>query len=56
MRDIRSVEQTLSQNLSWHRARIKFVAAFIVALVTVKNIHWLMLRHFDPSDFFGYPL
>ncbi|MBX3278372.1 MAG: IS4 family transposase [Acidobacteria bacterium] len=39
MRDIRSVEQTLSQNLSWHRARIKFVAAFIVALVTVKNVN-----------------
>jgi hypothetical protein len=34
------VEQTLSQSLSCHRARIKLVAAFIVALVTVKNIHW----------------
>ena len=34
------MEQTLSQSLSCHRARIKLVAAFIVALVTVKNIHW----------------
>jgi hypothetical protein len=39
MRDIRSLEQTLLPNLSWHRARIKFVAAFIVALVTVKNVN-----------------
>jgi Transposase DDE domain len=39
MRDIRSLEQTLGQNLSWHRARIKFVAAFMLALVTVKNVN-----------------
>lgn len=39
MRDIRSLEPTLSENLPWHRARIKFVAAFVVALVTVKNVN-----------------
>jgi Transposase DDE domain len=39
MRDIRSLEQTLAQNLPWHRARIKFVAAFMLALVTVKNVN-----------------
>ena len=39
MRDIRSLEQTLAQNLPWHRTRIKLVAAFILALVTVKNVN-----------------
>ena len=39
MRDIRSLEQTLAQNLPWHRARIKFVAAFMLALVTIKNVN-----------------
>src|SRR5258706_11000281 len=39
MRDIHSFEQTLGQNLPWHRARIKFVAAFVLALVTVKNVN-----------------
>ena len=39
MRDLHSLEQTLAQNLPWHKARIKFVAAFIVALVTVKTVN-----------------
>jgi hypothetical protein len=39
MRDLRSLEQTLAENLPWHKARIKFVAAFIVALVTVKTVN-----------------
>jgi Transposase DDE domain len=43
MRDIRSLEQTLSENLPWHQARIKFVAAFVVALVTVKSVNLVEL-------------
>ncbi len=39
MRDLRSLEQTLAENLPWHKARIKFVAAFIVALVTGKTVN-----------------
>ncbi len=39
MRDIHSLEQTLGANLPWHRSRIKFVAAFVLALVTVKNVN-----------------
>jgi hypothetical protein len=34
-----ALEQTLEQNLSWHKARIKFVAAFVIALLTVKNVN-----------------
>jgi hypothetical protein len=43
MRNLRSLEQTLAQNLPWHQARIKFVAAFIVALVTVKTVNLVEL-------------
>lgn len=39
MKDIRSLEQTLEQHLSWHKARVKFVAAFILALVTAKTVN-----------------
>lgn len=41
MRDIRSLEQTLQANLPWHKARIKFVAAFVIALVTVKTVNFV---------------
>lgn len=43
MRDIHSLEQTLALNLSWHKARIKFVAAFVIALLTVKNVNLVEL-------------
>src|SRR5262249_13842468 len=39
MKDIRPLEQTLLENLPWHKARIKFVAAFVLALVAVKNVN-----------------
>lgn len=39
MQDIRSLEQTLSQHLPWHQARVKFVAAFLLALVTVRTVN-----------------
>lgn len=34
--DIYSFEQILSQNLTWNRARIKFLARFMVALFSIK--------------------
>jgi hypothetical protein len=36
MKNVYSLEQTLAANLPWHTARIKYVAAFLLALVTVK--------------------
>jgi len=33
-RDIRSLEQTLLENLAWHKARIKFVTRFLLALLS----------------------
>lgn len=39
MINIHSLEQTLSENLPWHKARIKFIAAFLLALITVKNVN-----------------
>lgn len=43
MKDIRSLEQTLAQHLSWHKARVKFVAAFILALVTAKTVNLVQI-------------
>ena len=37
--DIHSFEQILAQNLSWNRARIKFLARFLVALFQVQTVN-----------------
>jgi Transposase DDE domain len=39
MNDIRLLVRMLADNLSSHKARIKFVAAFLLALVAVKNVN-----------------
>ncbi|MDX2040056.1 MAG: IS4 family transposase [Acidobacteriota bacterium] len=43
MTDIRSLEQTLIENLPWNKARIKFVARFLLALYTVQTVNLSML-------------
>jgi Transposase DDE domain len=43
MKDIRSLEQTLATHLPWHKARVKFVAALILALVTAKTVNLVEL-------------
>jgi hypothetical protein len=43
MKDIRSLEQTLAPHLPWHKARVKFVAALILALVTAKTVNLVEL-------------
>jgi phosphate starvation-inducible membrane PsiE len=37
--DIYSLEQILAANLSWNRARIKFLARFLVALFQVQTVN-----------------
>jgi phosphate starvation-inducible membrane PsiE len=37
--DIYSFEQILAANLSWNRARIKFLARFLVALFQVQTVN-----------------
>jgi hypothetical protein len=39
MKNDYSLEQTLAANLPWHKARTKYVAAFLLALVSVKNVN-----------------
>lgn len=39
MKNVYSLEQTLAANLPWHKARIKYLAAFLLALITVKNVN-----------------
>jgi DDE family transposase len=38
MADIRHLERTLAENVTWNKARINFLAKFIVALVQVKTV------------------
>lgn len=37
--DIHSLEQILAENLSWNRARIKFLARFLIALIQVQTVN-----------------
>ena len=41
--NIRSMEQTLIENLPWNKARIKFVARFLLALYAVQTVNLSML-------------
>lgn len=38
MADIRRLERTLGENVAWNKARINFLAKFIIALVQVKTV------------------
>jgi len=41
--DIRSIEQTLLENLPWNKARIKFVVRFLLALYAVQTVNLSIL-------------
>jgi hypothetical protein len=43
MTDIRSLEQTLLENLPWNKARIKFVARFLLALFATRTVNLSIL-------------
>lgn len=43
MTGIRSLEQTLLDNLSWNKACIKFVARFLLALYAVRTVNLSIL-------------
>ena len=45
MTPIRSIEQTLLENLPWNKARIKFVARFLLALYTVQTVNLSLLAN-----------
>lgn len=39
MAHIRSLERTLAENVAWNKARINFLAKFLVALIQVKSVN-----------------
>jgi Transposase DDE domain len=39
MADIRLLERTLASNVTWNKARINFVAKFLIALIQVKSVN-----------------
>jgi hypothetical protein len=43
MTDVRSVERTLLDNLPWNKARIKFVARFLLALYAMRTANLSIL-------------
>ena len=45
MADIRSLEQTLLENLPWNKARIKCVARFLLALYAVQTVNLSILAN-----------
>lgn len=46
MTDSSLLERTLAENLSWNRARIKFLAAFLLALLAAKTVNLAQLALF----------
>ena len=39
MNDFHSLEQKLAANLTWHGARIKFLARFLTAFITTRTVN-----------------
>jgi len=39
MADLRPLERKLAENIDWHKARINFLAKFLVALIQVRNVN-----------------
>ena len=39
MADIRLLERTLANNVAWNKARINFLAKFIIALIEVRSVN-----------------
>jgi hypothetical protein len=45
MNQINLIRQTLRPHLSWHGARVAFLALFLVALVRVRTVNFVELAH-----------
>ena len=43
MANIRPLERTLAENVSWNKARINFLAKFLIALIQVKTINLVQI-------------
>ncbi len=48
--NIYSFEQILAENLSWNRARIKFLARFLVALFQVQTVNLVKIASVFAGD------
>ncbi len=49
MADMRLLERTLSENVTWNKARINFLAKFIIALIQVKTVSLVQLSSVMPG-------
>ena len=48
--ELRSIEQKLSQSIDWNRARIKFLARFLVAIIAVKTVCLTQIASVFPGE------
>jgi phosphate starvation-inducible membrane PsiE len=48
--DIHSLEQILAANLSWNRARIKFLSRFLIALFQVQTVNLVKIASVFAGD------
>lgn len=49
MADMRRLERTLAENVTWNKARINFLAKFTVALVQVKTVSLVQISSVMPG-------
>ena len=47
MNDISLLQKTLKNYFSWHGARIKFLALFIMAIFRIKSINQCLSKNID---------
>ena len=45
MADTRLLERTLANNVAWNKARINFLAKFLVALIQVKTVNLVQVAN-----------
>ena len=59
MASIRLLERTLANNVAWNKARINFLAKFLVALIQVKSVNLVQVASAfagkaQPASSFGF--
>lgn len=50
MASIRPLEQTLAENVDWNKARINFLAKFLVALIQVRSVNLTQIATVFPGQ------
>jgi len=49
MASIRPLERTLAENIDWNKARINFLAKFLIALIQVRSVNLTQIASVFPG-------